>query len=81
MTVKHHSNLLSPCYRPVSKLTFGPLSNTNIHSPLSTVNAYSFGKRKLHASGFKMGAVSVYYRGRYQVIPKLLAFRGAGHAL
>lgn len=30
------------------------LANKNIHSPISAVNVYSFGKRKLHASGLKI---------------------------
>lgn len=49
----HCSNLVSLWH----KMTFWPLSNKNIHSPISAVNVYSFGKRKLHASGLKIRRV------------------------
>lgn len=48
--MKNCSNFLSPCYSPGGKLTFGPLTNKNIHSSISTL----LGKRKLHASGLKI---------------------------
>lgn len=46
----HCSNLVSLWH----KMTFWPLSNKNIHSPISAVNVYSFGRRKLRASGLKI---------------------------